>query len=159
MAKVIGASIVLLVFWLVLSGIYTTFLVSMGVLSAVAIALLATRMGVADEEGLPLQLAPSALTYWPWLVWQIILSALNVTKIILNPSLPISPTLTRVKMSQRSDVARVTYANSITLTPGTISVDLEGDEILVHAITSENASDVEAGEMDARVAKFEGVRA
>lgn len=156
MGKVIGASIVLLVFWLVLSGIYTQFLVTAGVISAIAIALLATRMGVADEEGLPLQLASSALTYWPWLVWQIILSALNVTKIILNPSLPISPTLTRVKMSQKSDVARVTYANSITLTPGTISVDIEGDEILVHAITGENASDVESGDMDARVAKFEG---
>ena len=158
MGKVIGASIVLLAFWLVLSGMYTPFLVTMGVISAVAIALLATRMGVADDEGLPLQLAPSALTYWPWLVWQIILSAWNVTKIILSPSLPISPTLTRVKMTQRSDVARVTYANSITLTPGTISVDIEGDEILVHAITRDNAIDLEGGEMDARCTKFEGAR-
>lgn len=158
MGQVISASIVLLAFWLVLSGNYTQFLITCGVISAVVVALLSKRMGVSDEEGHPIHLAPSALTYWPWLVWQIILSALNVTKIVLHPSLPISPTLTRVKMSQKSDVARVTYANSITLTPGTISVDIEGDEILVHAITGANASDVEAGEMDARCSKFEGVK-
>ena len=70
--------------------------------------------------------------------------------------MPVSPTMTRVKMSQKSDVARVTYANSITLTPGTISVDIEGDDIVVHAITRENAIDLEGGEMDRRCAKFEG---
>lgn len=159
MGQVISTFVVMLVFWLVLSGNYTTFLVTAGVISALAVSLLGQRMGVSDEEGHPIHLAPSALTYWPWLVWQIILSAINVTKIVLNPSLPISPTLTRVKMSQKSDVARVTYANSITLTPGTLSVDIEADEILVHAITGENASDVEAGEMDARCAKFEGIKA
>jgi multicomponent Na+:H+ antiporter subunit E len=113
-------------------------------------------MDVVDHEGHPIHLAPSALTYWPWLVWQIILSALNVSKIILNPALPISPTLTRVKATQKSAVGKVTYANSITLTPGTISVDVEGDEILVHAITGDNATDLEGGDMDRRVTKFEG---
>lgn len=159
MGQLISASIVLLVFWLVLSGIYTPFLLTCGVISAIVIALLAKRMGVSDEEGHPIHLASSALTYWPWLVWQIILSSVSLTKIVLDPKLPISPTLTRVKMAQKSDVGRVTYANSITLTPGTISVDVEGDEILVHAITRENASDVEAGNMNARVAKFEGIKA
>lgn len=149
-------AVMLLIFWLTLSGMYTPFLVTWGVISALAISLLAYRMNVSDKEGHPVHLGLSALTYWPWLVWQIILSALNVTRIIISPSLPISPTLTRVKMSQKTDVARVTYANSITLTPGTISVDIEGDEILVHAITSENATDVEAGEMDKRCSQFEG---
>lgn len=156
MGRVISMAIVLLVFWLTLSGIYTAFLITAGVISALAIAVLANRMDVADHEGHPIHLGLSALTYWPWLVWQIILSALNVTRIIINPSLPISPTLTRVKMTQKSDVARVTYANSITLTPGTISVDVEGDEILVHAITRDNASDLEAGDMDRRCTQFEG---
>lgn len=156
MGQVISMAIVMLIFWLTLSGNYTTFLITAGVISSVLIALLAYRMDVADREGHPIHLGLSALTYWPWLVWQIILSALNVTRIIINPSLPISPTLTRVKMSQKSDVGRVTYANSITLTPGTISVDIEGDEILVHAITSDNATDLEAGDMDKRCAQFEG---
>ncbi len=156
MGQVISMAIVLLVFWLTLSGHYTPFLITAGVISTILIALLAYRMDISDREGHPIHLGPAALTYWPWLVWQIILSALSVTRIILSPALPISPTLTRVKMSQRTDVARVTYANSITLTPGTISVDIEGDLILVHAITSDNASDLEAGGMDRRCSEFEG---
>jgi len=146
----------MIIFWLTLSGNYTAFLITAGVISSVIIALLAYRMNIADREGHPIHLGLSALTYWPWLIWQIIFSALNVTRIIVSPSLPISPTLTRVKMSQKSDVGRVTFANSITLTPGTISVDIEGDEILVHAITSDNATDLEAGGMDKRCTQFEG---
>ena len=156
MGQVISLAIVLLVFWLTLSGIYTTFLITAGVISAVVISVLAHRMDVADQEGHPIHLSLSAITYWPWLVWQIIRPALNVTRLIINPNLPINPTLTRVRMTQKTDVARVTYANSITLTPGTISVDIEGDEILVHAITSDNATDLEAGEMDRRCTQFEG---
>jgi multicomponent Na+:H+ antiporter subunit E len=98
----------------------------------------------------------NAVTYWPWLASQIALSALNVSRIILTPRLPISPVLIRVKMSQKSDVGKVTYANSITLTPGTISVDLEDDEILVHALTQKGATELAAGTMDRRVSRFEG---
>ncbi|MGY9013770.1 MAG: Na+/H+ antiporter subunit E [Rhodospirillales bacterium] len=156
MGQVISMAIVMIIFWLTLSGNYTAFLITAGVISSVIIALLAYRMNIADREGHPIHLGLSALTYWPWLIWQIIFSALNVTRIIVSPSLPISPTLTRVKMSQKSDVGRVTFANSITLTPGTISVDIEGDEILVHAITSDNATDLEAGGMDKRCTQFEG---
>jgi len=156
MGQVISTAIVLLLFWLTLSGIYTQFLVTAGVVSAILIALLAYRMDLSDREGHPIHLALSALRYWPWLVVQIIWSAINVTRIILSPSLPLSPTMTRVKMSQKTDVARVTYANSITLTPGTISVDIENDDIIVHAITQKNAIDLEAGEMDRRCTKFEG---
>jgi multicomponent Na+:H+ antiporter subunit E len=156
MGHVLSTAIVLLVFWLTLSGRYEQFLVTAGIICSIFIALLAARMNLADKEGHPIHLAISALAYWPWLVWQIILSAINVAKIIINPALPVSPTMTRVKMSQKTDVARVTYANSITLTPGTISVDIEGDDIIVHAITRENAIDLEGGAMDRRCAKFEG---
>ncbi len=159
MGQLISTIVVLLLFWLTLSGQYSTFLISAGVICTILIALLAQRMDVADKEGHPVHLAPSAMTYWPWLVWQIILSAINVSKIILNPSLPISPTLLRVPATQKSDVGKVTYANSITLTPGTISVDVEGNEILVHAITSENATDLAGGEMDRRCSRFEGSEA
>ncbi|MFL2771576.1 MAG: Na+/H+ antiporter subunit E [Rhodospirillaceae bacterium] len=156
MARSVSTVMVLFVFWLTLSGIYTPFLLIAGVCSVVLIALLVAKMEVVDKEGHPIHLALSAMTYWPWLIWQIIISAIRVSRIILNPRLPISPTMTRVKMSQETDVARVTYANSITLTPGTISVDIEGDDIIVHAITRDNAIDLEGGEMDQRCTKFEG---
>ena len=160
MIYVLSTAIVLLLFWLVMSGIYTTFLITAGVIFSVLVALFcAKRLGVVDREGHPIHLVVSAITYWPWLVWQIILSAWTVSRIILSPSLPISPTLVRVKAPQKTDVGKVMYANSITLTPGTISADLDGDEILVHALTKDGAADLVEGAMGRRVARFEGAQA
>ncbi|QID18975.1 Na+/H+ antiporter subunit E [Nitrogeniibacter mangrovi] len=149
--------VTLFAFWLVMSGYFTAFLLTMGVASAIAITAFAHRMDVVDREGHPMHLTASAFTYWPWLVKEIIKAAWDVSKIILDPKLPISPTLVRVKMSQKSNVGQVTYANSITLTPGTISVAVEGDEILVHALTRDGADSLVEGDMDRRVARFEGL--
>ena len=80
-----------------------------------------------------------------------------MSRIIVDPALPISPTMVRVKTSQKTQVGQVTYANSITLTPGTISVAIAGDEILVHALTREGAQGVADGDMDRRVTAFEGL--
>ena len=74
------------------------------------------------------------VTYFPWLIREIAKSAWAVTKIILHPSLPISPTMTVVRASQRTRVGVATYANSITLTPGTITVGVNGNELTVHAL-------------------------
>ena len=143
-------------FWLVLSGHFTTSLMIIGAVASVAVVALASRMAVIDREGQPIYLLARAAWYWPWLIWQMIKSGINVSRIILSPSLPISPTLINVKASQRTVVGVVTYANSITLTPGTVSVELEDDEITVHAITREGAMDVAGGEMDRMVTRFEG---
>ncbi len=147
--------LVLLCFWMVLSGHYTIITVPAGILSVVGVVALSRRMGVADEEGHPIHLLPRAITYWPWLVCEIAKSAWDVTKIILHPKLPITPTLTRVRASQRSAVGIVTYANSITLTPGTITARVSGHEFLVHALTRSAAEDLAEGTMDRRVKKFE----
>jgi multicomponent Na+:H+ antiporter subunit E len=64
--------------------------------------------------------------------------------------------MTVVAASQRTSVAIATYANSITLTPGTITTNVRGNELTVHALVREGAIDVEAGGMDARVKQFEG---
>lgn len=146
----------LYVFWLVLSGYFTPFLLTIGIGSAVAILIFAQRMDVVDHEGHPISFGRSAIWYWPWLIKEIILSAWDVSKIIVNSRLPISPTMVCVRAGQKTSVGRVTYANSITLTPGTISVDIEGDEILVHALTREGAEALQAGAMDRRVTAFEG---
>ena len=147
----------LYLFWLVLSGYFMPFLLAVGIGSAVAILLFAQRMDVVDHEGHPISLGRSAFFYWPWLIKEIIISAWDVSKIIVNPRLPISPTMVRVRAGQKTSVGKVTYANSITLTPGTISVDVEGDEILVHALTREGAEAVREGTMDRRVTAFEGL--
>ncbi len=160
MIHVLSTAAVLLLFWLVMSGVYTPFLITAGVIFSGAVTIFCARhLGVINREGHPLHLILSAVTYWPWLAWQIALSAWTVSLIIINPRLPISPTLLRVNASQKSDVGKVTYANSITLTPGTISVDMEGDEILVHALTRKGAAELAAGTMDRRVSRFEGTGA
>ena len=152
------ASVVLtlFVFWLLLSGYFTAFLVAAGAGAAIAVGWLALRMDVADREGHPLAFTPAIVTYWPWLIKEISLSAWTVTRIILTPSLPISPTLARFKPTQRSTVGLVTHANSITLTPGTFTIEADRDEFLVHALTREGAEGLAGSEMDRRVTRLEG---
>lgn len=146
----------LFVFWLALSGHYTPFLISAGLGCALLCALAAQRMRILDAEGHPIHLIPGAITYIPWLIVEIIKSAWAVTKIVLHPKLPISPTLTTVQASQRTPLGVSIYANSITLTPGTITVGVNGNELTVHALVREGALDLEAGGMDSRVRRFEG---
>ncbi len=158
MSRLIILTGLLLAFWFLLSGQTKGFLVSVGFISTAICVWFAWRTKSADEEGLPLRLTLGAITYWPWLLAEIFKSAIAVTRIILDPKLPISPTMVRVKAGQRTAAGLTTYANSITLTPGTTSVDVSArdDEILVHALTGEGAADVVEGAMDRRVVAFEG---
>lgn len=152
----LSLALVLYAFWLLLSGYFTAFLMMAGAGSAIAVVVLAHRMDLVDHESHPIHLSWRLLAYWPWLFWEIIKSAWDVSKIIVDPRLPISPTMIRVMASQKTVVGLVTYANSITLTPGTISVDVKQGEILVHALTRAAAEGLQAGEMDRRVTWFEG---
>jgi multicomponent Na+:H+ antiporter subunit E len=146
----------LLAFWLALSGHYSLGLVAAGALSALVCLFAALRLRIVDREGHPIELYRGALTYLPWLMGEIAKSGWAVTKIILHPSLPISPTMTVVRASQRTGAGIATYANSITLTPGTITVGMDRDELTIHALVREGASDLEAGDMDRRVSRCEG---
>lgn len=149
-------ALALFAFWLLLSGMFTPFLLAAGAGSAIAIALFSRRMEIADREGLPLHLTLAALTYWPWLVKEILKSGWQVTRIVVDPRLPVSPVLVRFRPSQHSTLGLVTHANSITLTPGTVTVEAEHGEFLVHALTQEGADGLAGSEMDRRVSRFEG---
>jgi len=156
MRKAASLVLFLFAFWLLMSGIYIPFLIISGLLSSIFVVWLAWRMEMVDAEGHPVQLGLSVLFYWPWLFKEILMSGWTVTKIVLDPRLPISPTLVRFKPRQRTTVGLVTHANSITLTPGTISLGVRSDEFLVHALTREGAQGVIDSEMDRRVERFEG---
>lgn len=153
--RYVSLCLMLFAFWLALSGHYTTFLIAVGALCALACAAVARRMATADAEGHPAHLIRGAITYFPWLAWEIVKSAWAVSRIILSPKLPISPTMTTIDASQRTSVGIATYANSITLTPGTITTHVRGNRLTVHALAREGALDLEGGGMNARVAKFE----
>jgi multicomponent Na+:H+ antiporter subunit E len=145
----------LFVFWLLLSGYFTAFLLAAGVGCALAVVWFARRLDVVDHEGHPVELGARALVYWPWLIKEIVKSAWDVTRIILNPALPISPTLVRFRPSQRSVMGLVIHAQSITLTPGTITIEAEPGEFLVHGLTQSSAQGVIGSEMDRRVSACE----
>jgi len=141
--------------WLFLSGHYGLWLIALGVLSSLFTVLLARRMGIVDSEGLPLNLIPGLLRYLPWLCWIVIRSNLDVAGRILHPRLPITPTVVRVPAEQQTAAGRTTYANSITLTPGTISLELTDDEIEVHVLSTDALDDLIDGKMARRVTAME----
>ncbi len=148
----------LFAFWLLLSGHYSTWLVVSGAVAAIGVALLGMRMGVVDAEGHAVARLPAALTYGPWLVFEMLKSSVAVAGVILRPALPISPTMVRLPSPLRTPLGVATYANSITFTPGTITVEADhGDAgILVHALTEAGAESLGDGGMLRRVARFEG---
>ena len=144
-----------IVLWIALSGHFDPFLLSLGLLSAATVTLVSHRMGVIDAEGQPLELMPGLLRYAPWLAKEIVRACIDVAWRIVQPSLPIQPTIIRVPANQRTVTGRVSFANSITLTPGTISLDVLEKQIEVHALTAESAADLESGEMGKRVEHLE----
>lgn len=152
----VALALALAVTWLVWSGHFDLLLLSLGAASCLLVVALALRMGIVDREAAPLHLPIGLVTYIPWLVWEIVKANLDVALRILRPDLPIDPRVIRVKAGQSSDIARTIYANSITLTPGTVSIETEGEVITVHALTAESAAGVLSGEMDRRVTRLEG---
>jgi multicomponent Na+:H+ antiporter subunit E len=142
--------------WLALSGHYTPLLIAFGLGSSLGIVLMARRMKILDEEGLPLGMAVRFVAYLPWLLLETTRSNIAVAKVILSPSLPISPVLLRFRAKPRTDLGRFLFANSITFTPGTTTCDIEGEEFLVYAITRDAGGSVEESEMVRRVCRVEG---
>ncbi len=143
--------------WLLWSGIFEPFLIGLGVISCIVCMWIVTRMHIVDEEGAPAQLGLRPFTtYAPWLAMEIVKSNIEVTKIILAPDLPMHRTMIEVGAHQNSEIGRVILANSITLTPGTVAVSMEGDRILVHALSFEGAEEDLSGEMGRRVQRLEG---
>jgi len=152
----LSLGLVLFSFWILLSGHYTVITLTAAMLSTIFVVAMTARMKLIDREGHPTYLLWRVIGYHPWLVRQILGSAWDLSKLILDPKLPISPTIVEVRGTQKTAVGIATYANSITLTPGTLSARLHGNDILVHAITREGAKHLKKGEMDRRVTDFEG---
>ncbi len=154
--RIAVAAFVLFGLWLLLSGLYTPLLLTLGAVSSVFVAWIAQRMGLLTPEPGSAWLRPlRCLAYMPWLAWQVAKANVDVALRILVPSKGISPRVLRVPSTQASDLARALYANSITLTPGTISIDVGKDEITVHALSPEGAQDLARGEMGERVSALE----
>ena len=156
MRKTITLLFILSGTWLLLSGHTSPLLLSLGLLSVTAVVACASRLEVLDDEGVPVHLLPKLIRYVPWLIGQVIRSNLDVARRIVSPKLPIHPSVIKVDATHHTEVGRVTYANSITLTPGTISLDVSAETIEVHALTEDAANDLMSGEMARQVQRAEG---
>ena len=156
MLHAVSLGFVLAILWLLLSGHFEPLLLGLGVVSVVIVVAVAHRMDVIDHEGHPVHLTWRAILYWPWLLWEIVKANIDVAKAIVQGEMPIEPTVMNVKCTQKSELGQVVYANSITLTPGTVTIAVLGDTLHVHALTPGAREGLETGEMDRRVTAVEG---
>ena len=158
MLQKLGLFVALCVAWILWSGYFKPLLLGLGLASALVCTYLALRMRKADGEGSQfkiLQHVHQLATYWPWLLLEIAKSNVEVAKIILSGKMNIDPVMIRLKAGQTTEMGQVIYGNSITLTPGTITVDIDDGELLVHALTQSGADGLHDGEMDRRITALE----
>ena len=140
--------------WLLMSGHYNVLIVSLGIISCAFCVYVAKRGKLIDDEGLPIFFMPRLLNYLIWLFKEILKSNLATGKVIINGK--VEPETFTVKASQVTDVAKVTYANSITLTPGTVTTKMHKDVFEVHALNADFGNDVRTNKMDRKVTWLEG---
>ena len=156
MGRFIILVVVLAIIWLLLSGYFDKpLLLIFGATSVIFSAWLAHRAGVLDAEGVPGGVFPGIIGYMAWLTVEVGKANIMVARQALAVEPKLSPKLFTVPNPPRSVVGKVIFANSITLTPGTVSVDLGEDEILVHGLTEELSDEAGIAEMGARVVKIE----
>ena len=141
-------------FWILLSGKFDLFHLTLGVISSALVSFLSTDLFMHKEGKNRFSTGLRFLLYLPWLLYQIVLSTLHVTFLALHPKMQdqIDPTIVTFKTTLKSTLAKVALANSITLTPGTITIRIEGQVFYVHAISRKAAAGL-PGEMEERLAK------
>ncbi len=141
-------SAVLFVLWLLLSGHYDPLLLGLGVASVGLTVYLAHRMDIFDHESFPIQLLSRLPVFLVYILREIVKSNIDVLKRISSRDVDaVNPRLEEFPLPQDTDLGRVIYANSITLTPGTVSVELTKDSVIVHALAKDFADDLLTGEM------------
>lgn len=155
-ARFVVAAAVFAAAWLLWSGHYTPLLLFFGLASCLLVLWLAARIGFLDVEAYAFHLAPRLPGYWLWLLKEIAKANVTVAKIVLSPRMPISPTVVSVDANELPPVTQALLANSITLTPGTVSIDVDRGVIEVHCLTVESARDLKRGDMLRRAAKVAG---
>jgi len=142
-------------FWVMLSGMFDPFHLSLGVVCCLLIAQFSSHLLFHERKvGLSVKQTIGIILYQPWLFWEITISSLQVAYLVLHPKMQekMDPQLIRFKTILKTQFAKVTFAQSITLTPGTITVSINDDEMTVYALTSAAAQSL-PGEMERRVAK------
>ena len=140
--------------WIIWSGKFDAFHLSLGVISCALVTFISHDLYFKRKE-VSSRIFVEAIRfikYMPWLLYQIVLSNLHVAYLVLSPRMPIDPKMIRYKTRLKSDISLLTFANSITLTPGTITADIHEGEYYVHALSKKVADDLMTGKMEDKVA-------
>lgn len=143
----VNLGILLLGLWLGLSGQINPMMLSLGLVSTLIVVYLALRMDTIDKEIYPANMTMLMLRFWLFLIREIIAANIDVIKRIFRPGPNISPQLFELPLTLKTDLSRVVYANAITMTPGTVSANVDKNTITVHALTIEAAHDLHSGRM------------
>jgi multicomponent Na+:H+ antiporter subunit E len=156
MGRIIVLTAALAGLWLLLSGYFhNPLLLGLGAASVILCVYLAVRAGVLDGEGVPTGLMPRVFVYWWWLIVEIGKANLIVARLALAVEPKLSPKLMQIVSPTKTNAGLATFANSITLTPGTVTVDLEPGYMVVHALTEELADEAAIADIGRRVAALE----
>ena len=149
--RICSIILILFAFWLMLSGQFSTLLVTLGVFSALLSVAVSMRMRLFHGRTHLAELVWTLPKYWLWLSFQIAKSGLDVALRIVHPKLPIEPGFIKIPVSKSSGLGRATYANSITLTPGTLTIEIDEENILVHTLTKAAGTDLISGKMHRKI--------
>lgn len=157
---VLATFTILFAFWIFLSGFFDLFHLSLGLICSTLVAYISHDLFFTHTNLPTLRKRHRAggnfLLYLPWLLYQIFLANIHVVYLVWHPEMPIDPKIIRFKTRWKGDLILTTMANSITLTPGTITLDIQKGEFFVHALSKKVADDLLAGRMQDRVGKIYG---
>ncbi len=149
-------TLTLAVFWLLLSGFFKPLLLGFGLFSVLLVVFLLQRMDSFDQQPEQPALGIPSLRYAIWLVGQVLLSSVKVAKLVWSRNKALSPAVAKLPLTDIPDNNRVRYANSITLTPGTLSIDIDDQHVTVHALEQESIEELQAGDMANKIATVLG---
>ncbi|MDP3516965.1 MAG: Na+/H+ antiporter subunit E [Pseudohongiella sp.] len=153
--QTLSLTLLLIIFWLLNSGLFKPLIFILGAFSIVLVLFISSRMKVIDEESQPLHLTKNIPAYYAWLLKELVMSNIKVVSTIWQGHLQLQPALATIKMDHLSDMGKVIYANSISLTPGTVTTDVTENSITVHALDKSSITDIQSGAMEARVRKLD----
>lgn len=149
-----GIAFWLYLFWLLLSGFFEPLLLGLGAVSAGVVVWLVWRMDRVDQEPGFIPATPGLIGYGLWLLWSVVKSNLDVARRIWTPSLPIQPNWRRLETRLTTPLQKTLYANSITLTPGTLTTEVNADHLIVHCLSEGICGELHQREMERRIERL-----
>lgn len=154
--RILITASLLLILWVLLSGHLDTLLLGLGAASCLFVAWLAHRLALPDPHFSTLKFSLNLPRFLPWFFLEVVRCNLEVSWKILHPKLPISPNKSTLSVAKLNGVAKTVYANCITLTPGTYTLNIDAETIEVHSLTKEIAASLQQGAMKKRISALQG---